>query len=336
MKNEPRVPHVSLLRHGSHALDWDTMIALVEDDANPTGYAQVLDELQNGAVTRSYSYGLQRISQTQVVSNAVTTSYYGYDGGGNVRQLTNASGTVTDSYDYDAFGNQLNTTGNTPNVYLYRGEQYDADLGLYYLRARYMNPVTGRFVSQDPENGILTDPKTLHKYLYASTDPVDRIDPSGRADVMEFGDLMKVTLLVAATATYVQMTHTMTQNGSLGALGITIACSLNSDASKLSAALGWALAGGGGEIIQVGPCTWAFSSRKKQSDPVPYPPPTNPGPGNQPNGCGPCPPPIPAWCAPGNDHGSTSGFHFHWYVWDQIPAPDCRCIARRMSGPTCP
>jgi len=167
-----------------------TTTYLVEDDANPTGYAQVLDELQNGAVTRSYSYGLQRISQTQVVSNAVTTSYYGYDGGGNVRQLTNASGAVTDSYDYDAFGNQLNTTaGNTPNVYLYRGEQYDTDLGLYYLRARYYNPVSGRFMSRDPEDGISTDPKTLHKYTYAGGDPVNAKDPTGRETLIATADL---------------------------------------------------------------------------------------------------------------------------------------------------
>jgi RHS repeat-associated protein len=33
----------------------------------------------------------------------------------------------------------------------YRGEQYDSDLGLYYLRARYYNPATGRFLSRDPQ-----------------------------------------------------------------------------------------------------------------------------------------------------------------------------------------
>ena len=48
----------------------------------------------------------------------------------------------------------------------YRGEQYDPDLGLYYLRARYMNPVTGRFMSRDPEEGTPLIPATLHKYLY--------------------------------------------------------------------------------------------------------------------------------------------------------------------------
>ena len=58
-------------------------------------------------------------------------------------------------------------------------------MGLYYLRARYYNPLTGRFMSRDPEAGQPADPKTLHKYLYAGGDPVDRIDPSGRADTIE-------------------------------------------------------------------------------------------------------------------------------------------------------
>ncbi len=89
-------------------------------------------------------------------------------------------------YDYDAFGNKINSTGSTPNNYLYRGEQYDSDLGLYYLRARYYNPTTGRFMSRDPEDGRKWDPKTLHKYLYASADPVNRKDPTGRDDEVEY------------------------------------------------------------------------------------------------------------------------------------------------------
>jgi RHS repeat-associated protein len=155
------------------------------DDLNPTGYPQVMDELTNGAVTRTYTYGLQRISEDQIVNGAWTPSFYSYDGMGSVRQLTNTSGTVTDSYEYDAFGNQISHTGTTPNNYLYRGEQYDSDLGLYYLRARYYNPATGRFMSRDPNDGDITDPATLHKYLYANSDPVDRTDPSGRAALFE-------------------------------------------------------------------------------------------------------------------------------------------------------
>ena len=67
------------------------------DDLNPTGYPQVFDELTNGAVTRTYAYGLQRIDEDQVISGTWAPSFYGYDGGGNVRQLTNPAGAVTDT-----------------------------------------------------------------------------------------------------------------------------------------------------------------------------------------------------------------------------------------------
>jgi RHS repeat-associated protein len=156
---------------------------LVEDDANPTGYPQVFDELTGSVVTRTYTYGLQRISEDQIISNAWTPSFYGYDGGGNVRYLSNAAGTVTDTYEYDAFGNQVYRSGSTPNNYMYRGEQYDTDLGLYHLRARYYNPLTGRFLSRDPNDGYAINPGTLHKYLYANGDPVNGIDPSGRGTI---------------------------------------------------------------------------------------------------------------------------------------------------------
>jgi len=120
------------------------------DDLKPTGYAQVVEEVTAGAVTRQYTYGLQRISQTQQIANTWTPAFYGYDAGGTVRILTDSTGTVTDTYDYDAWGNVLNTTGATPNSYLYRSEQWDSDLELYYFRARYFNATTGRFLTTDP------------------------------------------------------------------------------------------------------------------------------------------------------------------------------------------
>jgi len=145
----------------------------------------VLEEVQNGAAVRTYTYGLQRISESQMVSGTWTTSFYGYDGAGSVRQLTNSAGAVTDEYEYDAFGNSFTKQGTTPNNYMYRGEQFDSDLGLYYLRARYYNPQTGRFLSRDPEDGKILDPATLHKYLYANGDPVNGWDPMGREDMFE-------------------------------------------------------------------------------------------------------------------------------------------------------
>jgi RHS repeat-associated protein len=106
---------------------------------------------------------------------------------------SNAWETLTDTYEYDPYGNLLNSTGTTPNVYMYRGEAYDSDLGLYYLRARYYNAPTGRFMSRDPNNpgpfdsrGNPIDPKKLHKYLYAGGDPVNAKDPTGRDDILEF------------------------------------------------------------------------------------------------------------------------------------------------------
>jgi RHS repeat-associated protein len=97
-----------------------------------------------------------------------------------VRNLTSSAGAITDTYEYDAFGNKNNSTGSTPDQYLYRGEYFDSDLGLYYLRARYYNPLTGRFMARDPEDGDYTNPTTLHKYLYAAGDPVNLSDPTGR------------------------------------------------------------------------------------------------------------------------------------------------------------
>jgi RHS repeat-associated protein len=150
------------------------------DTVNPTGYAQVVDELQRGAVTRTYSYGLDRISEGQPLNSAWTPSFYDYDGHGSVRQLTNSAGAVTDTYDYDAFGNLINSTGSTPNNYLFAGEQFDPALNLYYNRARYLNTTTGRFWTLDTYEGNDQDPLSLHKYLYTEDEPVDNVDPCGK------------------------------------------------------------------------------------------------------------------------------------------------------------
>ncbi|MBO5087696.1 MAG: DUF2380 domain-containing protein, partial [Lachnospiraceae bacterium] len=111
--------------------------------------------------------------------------YYLYDGHGSVRTLTNEAGRVTDRYAYDAYGNLLEKEGDTKNEFLYTGEQYNANTGLYYLRARYMNPSTGTFISMDSYQGSIYDPVTLHKYLYANANPVMYTDPSGYFSIAE-------------------------------------------------------------------------------------------------------------------------------------------------------
>jgi RHS repeat-associated protein len=185
------------------------------DTQNPTGYAQVVDESQSGTVTRSYSYGLERISESQTISGTPTTSFYGYDGHSSVRQLTNSAGAVTDSYDYDAFGNLINSSGTTPNVYLFAAEAYDSALGLYYNRARYLNTTTGRFWSMDTVEGSDSDPASLHKYLYAGANPINRIDPSGHDSIAELDISSAISETLDAISGIQQITRIKNQISSV-------------------------------------------------------------------------------------------------------------------------
>lgn len=138
---------------------------------NPTGYVQVLQENFNAGsggnyeLNHNFVYGLQLISERRYYlqnSSAIyQTFYYDYDGHGSVRALTDTTGTVTDTYDYDAFGVLIHSTGSTPNNYLFAGEQFDPDLHLYYNRARYLNTSTGRFWNMDDFEGDSDLPLSL-------------------------------------------------------------------------------------------------------------------------------------------------------------------------------
>jgi RHS repeat-associated protein len=154
-------------------------------DQNLTGYVQVLDELQGGAVTRTYSYGLELINERQAINGTPTTSFYGYDGHGSVRFLTDPTGAITDTYDYDTFGILIASTGTTPNNYLFAGEQFDPALGVYYNRARYYDQRIGRFWTMDTDEGNSAEPISLHKYLYAGDNPVTHSDPTGKFDMVD-------------------------------------------------------------------------------------------------------------------------------------------------------
>jgi RHS repeat-associated protein len=144
-------------------------------------YAQVLEERVNDVLNASYVYGLDLISQER--GNA--DSFYLVDGLGSTRGLTDASGVVTDTYSYDAFGNLIASAGSIANNYLFAGEQFDSNLGDYYLRQRYYDTDTGRFTRRDTYPGHISDPITLHKYAYANANPVNGVDPSGFATMTE-------------------------------------------------------------------------------------------------------------------------------------------------------
>jgi RHS repeat-associated protein len=150
--------------------------------------SQVLAEYKtDGALIASYVYADDLISMNR--SGAV--SFYHFDGLGSTRVLTDSSGAVTDTYDYDAFGNLIARTGTTENEFLFTGQQYDANIGFYHLRARYYQPGAGRFTSVDPWEGDFYAPTTLHLYMYSANDPVNKIDPTGMFTLGELNTTMQ-------------------------------------------------------------------------------------------------------------------------------------------------
>ena len=149
------------------------------DEHNPTGYPQVVEEstVQGGVtnLARVYTYGLSVISQRQ----GSTVYFLGADGHGSTRFLMNGSGRVINTFAYDSYGNLISSSATPQTAYLYCGEQWDADLGMYYLRARYYKPDTGRFWTMDTFQGSSEDPLSLHRYTYCANDPVNAADPMG-------------------------------------------------------------------------------------------------------------------------------------------------------------
>src|SRR4029453_3337740 len=101
------------------------------------------------------------------------------DGLGSTRALTGQSGSPTDHYHFDAYGRSLAQSGPTDNAYLYAGEQRDRNLGLDYLRERYLNFNAGRFYGRDAFGGFQRMPQSFNGFSYALNNPVANMDPSG-------------------------------------------------------------------------------------------------------------------------------------------------------------
>ena len=165
-----------------------------------TPYARVVYE-SNGVTGTQYRYGLgqQLLSQNQ----AGQERFFLQDALGSTQALVDATGTLTDSYAYDAYGDIIAQSGSTSSAYRYAGEQYDQDLGLYYNRARYYDQGVGRFSQMDSYLGRDTAPITLNKYAYANANPVMYTDPSGQMGLGDVGTALRgmdVLLDVSATA----------------------------------------------------------------------------------------------------------------------------------------
>jgi RHS repeat-associated protein len=127
---------------------------------------------------------------------------------GSTRKVTDATGSVIASYRYDAFGAVYTSTGSLSGDFLFAGEQSDKGTGLVYLRARYYDPSTGRFISKDPFGGFATIPASLNKYVYACNNPVNLTDPTGEvvplviAGVVITSEAIPWIIAALATATF--------------------------------------------------------------------------------------------------------------------------------------
>ncbi|MEZ9369750.1 RHS repeat domain-containing protein [Shewanella sp. 10N.286.51.B2] len=166
---------------------------------NNQAYAQVIAETNDqGSRLKTYLYGDDLISQTDAQNQ---TNTFHYDGLGSTRSLSDDSGEQSDQYNYLAFGELLNQTGTTDNNYLFAGEQYDAELDQYHLRARYYDQTVGRMSQMDTWQGDDDKSISLNKYLYGNSDPVAYVDPSGHTSIMSlstgisrFGSLSAIAI----------------------------------------------------------------------------------------------------------------------------------------------
>jgi RHS repeat-associated protein len=128
----------------------------------------------SGGVVARYTL-TQNIDEPLAELRSGTTSYYEADGLGSITSLTSSAGAVANTYTYDSFGNLTASTGTLSNPFRYTAREFDVETNLYFNRARYYDPFTGRFLSEDP----ITFRGGVNFYSYVGGDPVDLVDPGG-------------------------------------------------------------------------------------------------------------------------------------------------------------
>jgi RHS repeat-associated protein len=133
-----------------------------------------------GSLTNRYMQGDgidQNFGALAYNGSSFTPSWYLTDIRGSVRNIINNSGTSLDTISYDAFG-KITSQSNPTNLgrYAYSGREFDAETNLLYERARYYDPKTGRWMSQDP---LGFDAGDSNLYRYVNNAPTVASDPSG-------------------------------------------------------------------------------------------------------------------------------------------------------------
>lgn len=109
--------------------------------------------------------------------------FYHFDESGTTNFLTGDSGAVTDSYASTPYGETMIQTGTTPNPFTFQGAfgvMQEGSTGLYYMRARYYDSASARFLSRDPLAS--RDPRDISPFQFVRADPVEHADPTGMKD----------------------------------------------------------------------------------------------------------------------------------------------------------
>ncbi|MDB2002839.1 hypothetical protein PM006_21775 [[Clostridium] symbiosum] len=140
-------------------------------------YAQVLMEVNiDGEMDTAYTYGNERIALERFTG---WTGYYTHDPRGSVSGVTDSGGRLWKSYHYGPTGDITFGKPQYNNSYAYNAEDYNPNLEVQYLRARYYDVERGNFLTEDMYLGKLTDPLTLNRYNYVKSSAPNYVDPSG-------------------------------------------------------------------------------------------------------------------------------------------------------------
>ena len=127
-----------------------------------------------GLVTR-YVFGTG-IDEPLGAYRGTTWEFYQADGLGSITSLSSISGTISNNYTYDSFGNVTSSTGAFTQPFRYTGREWDAETSLYYYRARYYDSNVGRFLSEDP----IGFKAGVNFYAYVFNRSTRSSDPFGR------------------------------------------------------------------------------------------------------------------------------------------------------------
>ncbi len=129
----------------------------------------------SGTVVARYSQTTDSLDEPLAVLRGGTTSYYNADGLGTITSLSNGAGSLAQTYTFDSFGKQTASSGSLTNPFQYAGRELDSETALYYMRARYFDPGSGRFINEDP----IMFGGGRNFYAYTGNSPVVFADPSG-------------------------------------------------------------------------------------------------------------------------------------------------------------